>query len=201
MNGVLGVGEMIAGEYALRLHTLRGSTAHAAYLATTDQLDAALADLEDELRALDADAAPARLVPRDAGSLVVGFSADLPEIVLVDARSFAANDWATLDRRRSSLPDRGVLVFVTTPASFDELMRRAPNLASWLGGQVFAYRSDAQDLADERERRLAALRAWASRTDADIIEAAREGSLPRDPEYAEWLVLLGHDELLGPGKS
>ena len=130
MTSVPGVGALTAGEYALRLHALRGTTAHAAYLATPDQLDAALTGLEDELRGLDTEAALARLTPRDAEALVDAFSAVPPDL-LVDARSFAGSDWAMLDRRRSSLPARGVLVFVTTPASFDELMRRAPNLASW----------------------------------------------------------------------
>ena len=120
------------------------------------------------------------------------------EILLVQAREFSTADWALLDRRRSSIAHRGLLIFLTTPVSFDELMRCAPNLASWLGGQVFAYPDDEPQLAAHRERRLAALRAWASRSDADVVAAARAGTLPPDPEYAEWLVLLGHGELLDP---
>jgi len=90
-----------------------------------------------------------------------------------------------------------VTVFVTTRPSFDDLMRTAPNLASWLGGQVFTFPSHGETgVAAHRERRLAALRAWASRSDQEILVAARTGTLPPDPEYAEWLVLLGHGELL-----
>jgi hypothetical protein len=36
-------------------------------------------------------------------------------------------------------------------------------------------------------------------TDDEVIAAARSGALPRDPEYAEWLVLVGQGDLLDPG--
>jgi hypothetical protein len=50
----------------------------------------------------------------------------------------------------------------------------------------------------EIEQRLTALRAWAGRGDAEVIQLAETGQLPRDPEYAEWLTLLGRGELLVP---
>jgi hypothetical protein len=199
MIEAMGVGALGAGELALRLNALRGTAVYAAYLATPGELEVALTELEDELRGFDASAGVARCSPRGARELVAALAAGSVEIVLVDARGFSAEDWALLDRRRSAIAHRGLLVFVTTPACFDELMRRAPNLASWLGGQVFAYPHDEPGLAADRERRLAALRAWASRSDAEILAAAQAGALPPDPEYAEWLVLLGRGDLLGPG--
>jgi hypothetical protein len=201
MTGVGGVGALAAGELALRLCALRGTAAYAAYLATAPALEAALVELEDELRGLTSDTAFARISPRNSEQLVADLSATSVEIVVVNARMFSVHEWAQVDRRRSSIAHRGVLVFVTTPASFDDLMRSAPNLASWLGGEVFAYPNNAAAVAAHRERRLAALRTWASKTDEEVIEAARTGTLPRDPEYAEWLVLLGHGELLGPSAS
>lgn len=185
-------------ELALRLNALRGTAVYAAYLAAPDQIDVAIAELQEELQGFDPSAAISVSSPRNAGALISALVADPAEILLVQARVFSAADWAVLDRRRSAIAHRGLLVLLTTPASFDELMRCAPNLASWLGGQVFAYPGDDPRLAAHRERRLAALRAWASRSDADVVEAARTGTLPSDPEYAEWLVLLGHGELLDP---
>jgi hypothetical protein len=185
-------------ELALRLNALRGTAVYAAYLAAPDQVNAAIAELEDELSAFDPSAAISVSPARSAGALVATLAAEPAEILLVQAREFSTADWALLDRRRSSIAHRGLLIFLTTPVSFDELMRCAPNLASWLGGQVFAYPDDEPQLAAHRERRLAALRAWASRSDADVVAAARAGTLPADPEYAEWLVLLGHGELLDP---
>lgn len=185
-------------ELALRLNALRGTAVYAAYLAAPDQIEAAITELEDELQAFDPSAAISVSPARGAGALVATLAAEPAEILLVQASEFSAADWALLDRRRSSIAHRGLLIFFTTPASFDELMRQAPNLASWLGGQVFAYPGDEPQLAAHREQRLAALRAWASRSDADVVAAARAGTLPLDPEYAEWLVLLGHGELLDP---
>jgi hypothetical protein len=195
------VGEMTAGALALRLVALRGTAAYTAYLAGAPDLDAALVELEDELRALTSDAAVVRISPRNSEQLIADLVTTSVEMVVVDARGFVAQDWALIDRRRSSIAHRGVLVFVTTHASFGDLMRNAMNLASWLGGEVFAYPSSDTAVAAHRERRLAALQAWASKTDAEVITAARVGTLPHDPEYAEWLVLLGHGELLAPGKS
>jgi hypothetical protein len=187
-----------AGDLVLRSSTLRGTAAYMAYLAAPGQIDAALEDLAEELAALDAGVQIATLRPRAGEQLIADLAGTAAELVLVDARSFAALDWALLDRRRSSLAHRGVLIFVTTHHSFDELMRSAPNLASWLGGEVFAYARDGARVEAVRVRRLEALRAWASRLDADVVRAAEEGTLARDPEYAEWLVLLGRGDLLDP---
>jgi hypothetical protein len=196
MTQAIGVGELAPGEFALRLNTLRGTAVYAAYLAALGKIEAAIAELQEELQAFDESAAISQCSPIDAAALIAALAVDPTEILLINAKTFSAPDWAVLDRRRSSIAHRGVLVFVTTPTRFDELMRQAPNLASWLGGQVFAYPDDEPGSAAHREQRLAALRAWASRTDAEIVEAARRGTLPSDPEYAEWLVLLGHGELL-----
>jgi hypothetical protein len=183
-------------EFALRLQVLRSASAYAAYLVASDSIDEALADLHDELGALDPVAGISRVVATSASSLVDAIDGGTAELLVIDARALSADDWATLDRRRSAIAHRGVLVFVTTSTSFDSLMQHAPNLASWLAGTVFA--APDHEPADQalRERRLAALRQWAAQTDEEIVAAAVAGTLPRDPEYAEWLVLLGRGDLL-----
>lgn len=197
MTNAIGVGELEAGPFALRMNALRGTATYAAYLAMPDDAELALTEIEEELRGFDPGAQITRIAPRGAKELVGALEAESDEILLIDARSFSTEDWALLDRRRSAIAHRGVTVFVTTPSSFDDLMRTAPNLASWLGGQVFMFPSHGETgVAAHREQRLAALRAWASRSDQEILEAARSRTLPPDPEYAEWLVLLGHGELL-----
>jgi hypothetical protein len=196
MIEAMSVGRQGPAELALRLNALRGTAVYAAYLAAPDKIDAALAELQEELQGFDPSAAISMSSPHNAAALIAALAADPAEILLVQASAFSAADWAVLDRRRSSIAHRGLLIFLTTQSSFDALMRCAPNLASWLGGQVFAYPDREPALAAHRERRLVALRAWASRSDADVVEAARAGTLPPDPEYAEWLVLLGHGELI-----
>jgi hypothetical protein len=202
---VPGVSEADAAELALRVVAHRGTAVYMAYITSPDAIDAVLADVGDEIAALDPAARLETLRPEVGEVLVDALAATDAEIVLVHSSAFTAPDWALLDRRRSSIAHRGVLIFVTTPASFDALMRSAPNLASWLGADVFAHASDAADLDATRVRRLEALRRWAAqpdaagvRSDADVIREAEQGTLARDPEYAEWLVLLGRGDLLGP---
>jgi hypothetical protein len=52
MMEATGVRPLAAGELALRLNALRSTAAYAAYLAGPHDLDAALGELEDELREL-----------------------------------------------------------------------------------------------------------------------------------------------------
>jgi hypothetical protein len=196
-----GVPGVSAAELALRAAALRGTAVYMAYLAALEEIGDVLEDVGAEIAALDPDAQIETLRPVGGERLIDALAAITAEIVIVDAHSFVAPDWALLDRRRSSLAHRGVLILVTTPASFDELMRSAPNLASWLGAQAFAHAPDNAGLDAARVRRLEALRSLASRSDADVIRAAEQGTLPRDPEYAEWLVLLGRGDLLVPRGS
>ncbi len=97
---------------------------------------------------------------------------------------------------RSELAREGITVLLTTPESFGALMRVAPNLSSWLGGFVFTHEDPRAAVEEQRNRRLAALRAWAGKTDEEVLLAAEQGRLPRDPEYGTWLVLLGRGDLL-----
>lgn len=197
MNLAKGVVAVTTAELAVRLNTLRGTSAYAVYLAPDEDVVSVLSELNEEFRSIDDDLETDRLSSLDGEQMITDLSTRRAEVVLIDAHPFIAEDWALLDRRRSSLARSGLLVFVTTPSSFEALMRSAPNLASWLGAQVFAYVPDGAEAA-ARARRLEALRAWASRSDLDVIRAAEEGTLSREPEYAEWLVLLGRSDLLGP---
>ena len=88
------------------------------------------------------------------------------------------------------------------PRSFLKLQkahsRAAPNLASWIGGSVWSIdlASDALD-EEERRSRLATLREWSGLSDSEVVQMAQEGNLPAEPEYVEWLVLLGREDLVG----
>jgi len=105
-------------------------------------------------------------------------------IILLDATALVSDDWSTVDRRRSDLAHRGVVVFVVTDVGFEALMRHAPNLASWLAGEVFAMvREDDEDTTELGAQRLAALRVWGGYSDEEIVAKAAAGSLPPDPEY------------------
>lgn len=146
-----------------------------------------MADLE--VRRVDSPTSSAELAERIA----------TPGVLVVSGlEGFSQEEWGRLDLLRSRLQrDQPVIMVLSTPA-IERLMRGAPNLASWLGGSVWQWDSHADMLSDEaREARLAALREWSGKSDTEVVELAERRALPLDPQYAEWLVLLGRGGLLG----
>jgi len=195
VSGLIRVG---AAEVAVRLQALSAATnTFVAIIAPVLLVELVVDEIVEELRCRF----PATRSVPDDGSVQPLLAAvrDNPLTPLV-ARGdrFGAGEWATLDRRRSSLEREGVTVFVATEASFAELARSAPNLASLFGANVFAFDPQAEETtAAQGAQRLEALRVGSGRSDQDIIDAAEARTLPSDPEYGEWLVLLGRGDLLG----
>jgi hypothetical protein len=122
-------------------------------------------------------------------------------MIAVGAAAFSVDGWRNLDANRTRLMRDDMTVLILDDASAGRLENLAPNLASWVGGRVWRLADDAAAPVlspSEIDQRLAALRTWAGRSDAEVIRLAEAGQLPRDPEYAEWLTLLGRGELLVP---
>jgi hypothetical protein len=119
---------------------------------------------------------------------------------------FDPNAWSTLDRCRTRLErsqkqnidvDSTVVVLIMSAQTYGILQTNAPNLASWIGGSVFSIAPEAALSPHAREARLDELRNWSSLSDEEVIRRALEGSLPAEPYFAEWLVLLDRGDLLG----
>lgn len=122
-------------------------------------------------------------------------------MIVIGAVVFSVDNWRSLDANRTRLMRNDMTVLILDDTSAGRLENLAPNLASWIGGRVWRLVDDAAAPAlspSEIDQRLTALRAWAGRADAEVIQLAEAGQLPRDPEYAEWLTLLGRGELLVP---
>ena len=128
-------------ELALRLLVSRGAAAYFAYLIRPEEVAEVIEDVHAELCALGEGATIAVIAPSRAGLLLQQLASAAEEVILVDAQHYTEADWRLLDRRRSSLGRDGIMVFLATPSGFEELMRAAPNLASWLGGFVFSFGS------------------------------------------------------------
>jgi hypothetical protein len=116
---------------------------------------------------------------------------------------FDESAWSRLDRDRTRLErapaqtDSTIVVLVMSAESYGKLQSSAPNLASWIGGSVFHVAPELLLSSDARAARLNELRLWGSMSDADVVRSATEGTLPADPYFAEWLVLLDRGDLLG----
>lgn len=101
------------------------------------------------------------------------------------------------ERVRTSRP---LLVFVTTQVGAEALARHAPNFMSFLAeGTV---RLATPTMSDEaRMSRLAELRATWKTSDAEVIDAAKRGALPAEPDFYTWLVMLGRGDLVPPRRA
>lgn len=109
---------------------------------------------------------------------------------------FTGEDWAHVDLLRSQYQRESSVVLVMTMLSMALLMQHATNLASWISA-AWCWDRDADRLDQEqREARLAALREWAGFADDELVRRAEQRELPGDPEYAEWLVLIGRGDLI-----
>lgn len=121
-------------------------------------------------------------------------------LVLIGFEKLSAADWQHLDALRSGLAREEPVILFMTEGSADQLSRLAPNLASWVGGSYAKWDETAEVLSpDEKAARLGVLREQFGMTDDDVIRAASEHRLPREPQMSEWLVLLGRGDLLEHG--
>ena len=121
----------------------------------------------------------------NAWVILHGFSPSTPQL------------WARIDQLRNSLQSLAGLVFILSPTDLHDLQVHAPNLSSWIGGRVWRLADETSNLSPaEVQQRLATLRAAYGMTDDEVVTAAQNNQLPPEPEYAEWLILLGHGGLL-----
>lgn len=116
--------------------------------------------------------------------------------------------WSALDRNRTRLErasdqcarvGSSVVLLVMAVETWTKLQSKAPNLASWIGGSVFGLAPDGELTAAAKETRLTELRLWGQMSDEEVVRKATEGTLPAEPYFAEWLVLLDRGDLLGNG--
>jgi hypothetical protein len=80
---------------------------------------------------------------------------------------------------------------------FGMMQAEAPHLASWIGAAWEA--AGVLALTDkERGARLTRLRQRYKKTDAEVIALAKADRGSVDPDFVEWLILLGQDGVLEP---
>jgi hypothetical protein len=124
-------------------------------------------------------------------------STEAASLILSGFESWTTQDWRQLDALRSNLTvQRNAFLLLSEPAT-SLMLNHAPNLASWIGGRVYPFTYGTEFLTvDEQEDRLVDLRSWAGKTDDEIIALAASHQLSPEPEYGEWLVLLGRGDLI-----
>jgi hypothetical protein len=157
------------------------------------------AGLQEEISALTSPTGP------PASRVTVASSRELARAACDHARgvlivtispAFTPTEWASVDINRARIQRDGATVLVLEEDAVEQLENAAPHLASWIGGSIWRLAGARALSATEKEQRLVVLRQRAGLSDDEVIRRAESGSLPPDPEFAEWLVLLGRGDLL-----
>jgi hypothetical protein len=190
-----------AAEAALRFMARRGRGDWLALVVEPGvDVPAAAEELAQEMESVG-DAAVERVFGADdAQSLASDLTGKRGPVVISGLGSWTASEWAHFDHLRSRFTRDERTALVLGRAAFERLMQEAPNFSSWLGASAVTYQPDSSTLSEEeRRRRLEALRAWSGLSDEAVLARAAAGTLPGEPEFAEWLVLLRRGDLLGRG--
>ena len=118
-------------------------------------------------------------------------------VVLYRVDCYSDADWLHVDLLRSQLVGGGPKVLLARLSVLTKMESCAPNLSSFLGGATWQVDLESDYLSEtEQQARLVSLRTALGYSDADVIEMAEGHKLPDEPEFAEWLVLLGRGDLL-----
>jgi hypothetical protein len=161
--------------------------------------EAVASGLQEEISALAAPTDPparrvtvasSRELEREARDYALGV------LIVRISPAFTSTEWANVDVNRSRFQRDGATVLVLEEHAAEQLENTAPNLASWIGGSIWRLVGARALSAQETEDRLVVLRQRAGLSDEEVIHRSEAGQLPSDPEFAEWLVLLGRGDLL-----
>lgn len=105
--------------------------------------------------------------------------------------------WRALDVNRSGLLRSGPIVLWLSSAALTKLCTNAPNLRSFLGGSIFSLGPSGESMtAEERQQRITELESHFQMTSAEVLTRAGSGTLPAEPHFVEWLVLLDRGDLV-----
>ena len=126
------------------------------------------------------------------------FNPDINYFLLWGFDSWTDVQWRQLDYLRSRLDqEKRCGVMIMSQQSVVKMIDHSPNFSSWIDGKIFYLQLGAEILThEEGELRLIALREWAELSDSEVIEKAQIHQLPSEPEYCEWLILLGRGDLI-----
>jgi hypothetical protein len=117
-------------------------------------------------------------------------------LVIAGLDGLDADDWRRIDVNRSNLARTLPAVLVLDEARVPVMVEHAPNLWSWLGGEVWRGVPETGLDDEQRAQRLSALRDHFGFDDAELVRRAEAETLPPEPDIAEWLVLIGRGDLI-----
>jgi len=183
---------------ALRLE-IRGETGWLAVLAPVTDSIAALDQLQIELQSILQ--RPARVIQLEPSTFEELREAlhrpDGDAVILSSGTGLTQEKWRSLDIMRSALERKGPVILWLSPGDVANLTGYAPNIRSFIGASIFLAGPDGSIMTDaERQERLNELSQHFGFTGDEAVRRAEARELPHEPEFVEWLVLLGRGGLL-----
>jgi hypothetical protein len=184
---------------ALRIVSLSGRSDWLLLVVPGDGASGAIDALAGSVRTLGGQVTTVDVTGRAAEDVVKAVAGCGPGTVLLvyGLERLTDEEWRHIDLLRSRLTGIGTIVLVGSGITAERIGRNAPNLASWIAGSMWTLNPGADALTnEERNERLKALRRWSKMRDEDVVRRAEDGTLPDDPEYTEWLILLDRADLV-----
>jgi hypothetical protein len=184
-------------EILQRLSSLPNANFWSVLVAPPEQQQQSLIELEESIPIFIDEAVEIIAITPDVEAIIHIVQASEAYILLWQFDTWQPEQWQQFDYARSRFShDKGGIILLT-PNSAVQFQTYAPNFASWIGARVYELQLGLEILTEaESQQRLEALQQFTGKTDVDVIRLAEAGQLPRDPEYGEWLVLLGRGDLL-----
>lgn len=185
-------------EFSLRVATRPAKGDWFALATRPDQLAETRDALAADVAAFTQAAPKVTSIVENSRGFVRAIRASTDDVAIIGGlESFSDVDWRSVDLMRSGLEGARTVVLLMSPKQLDLVAGCAPNLASWLTGGIWRLDEDIEQLsATERAGRLETLRTSTGMSDEDIIKAAQDGALSREPQFTEWLLLLGRSDLI-----
>lgn len=118
-------------------------------------------------------------------------------LVLLDVEGLSPEAWRRVDGNRSRLARDYPALLVLEESRVPKMLEHAPNLWSWIASSVWRGLPEGGLSNEQREQRLAVLREHFGFGDGELVRRAQAGTLPPEPDIAEWLVLIGEGRQVG----
>jgi hypothetical protein len=184
-------------EILQRISSLPNANFWSVLVAPPEQQQQSLIELEESIPIFIDEAVEIIAITPDVEAIIHIVQASEAYILLWQFDTWQLEQWQQFDYARSRFShDKGGILLLT-PNSAKQFQTYAPNFASWIGSRVYELQLGLEILTEaQSQQRLAALQQFTGKTDVEVIRLAEAGQLPRDPEYGEWLVLLGRGDLL-----
>jgi hypothetical protein len=184
-------------EILQRISSLPNANFWSVLVTAPEQQQQALTELEESIPIFTDEAVKVIAITSDIEALIHAIRSSEAYILLWQFDIWQPEQWQQFDYARSRFShDKGGIILLTLHSA-RQLQTYAPNFASWIGSRVYELQLGLEILTEaESQQRREGLQQFTNKTDIEVIRLAETGQLPTDPEYGEWLVLLGRGDLL-----